>query len=219
MDGSDLFNPEGPFENVRLLKGQAIDVRATEPTKAWRGWGWRKIVAKHGWGPQDVSDTAMALNTPPFPNPGSGPYNWVYEGPVFTQNGATCRRRVYVVLRSVSKGGEAVLGLGPRSVPITRSCNLRSPCDPAAYAADVRDRVQRYVDEPRLTENRRVLRVDVSGSGKATQLVIAFTTAEGPAIVKWAIWDESNPFDEEWAPPCEISGDISIELGEILRTP
>lgn len=49
IDPSDTSNPHGVFDTVQLLKGQAIDVRSTEPTQKWRGWGWRKIVAKHGW--------------------------------------------------------------------------------------------------------------------------------------------------------------------------
>jgi hypothetical protein len=123
VDPSDAANPQGAFETVRLLKGQAIDVRITEPSKAWRGWGWRKISAKHGWSEPDVIDTAMALNTTPDPNPGNSPYSWIYTGVPFSQNGVECQRKVYVVLRPVSRGREASLGLGPKQ--ITTSFNKR----------------------------------------------------------------------------------------------
>jgi len=77
----------------------------------------------------------------------------------------------------------------------------------------------RFVDEAPGTATRRVQRVDLPGSGDTTKLVVAFTTTEGTAIQRWAIWDEDKPFDEAWAPPYEVSGDIATELGEILRKP
>ena len=41
---------------------------AENPLIDWRGWGYRKIVAKHGWGPTALARTEAALLTTPSPD-------------------------------------------------------------------------------------------------------------------------------------------------------
>ena len=63
----------------------------------WRGWGYRKIKAKHGWGPADREATRVALLSP---NPIASvriPGRYEYHGPEYRgQANALCVRVVVV---------------------------------------------------------------------------------------------------------------------------
>jgi hypothetical protein len=80
-------------ETSGQLVPTALKVGWTEAdvTRGWIGWGWRHVVAKHGWTPADVAATEDALLEVPFQDGG-----WVYLGEEYEQNGAVCQRRVVV---------------------------------------------------------------------------------------------------------------------------
>lgn len=72
---------------------------AADPDAEWEGWGYRKIVAKHGWGPDALQKTIAALQTPPIEagNPMYDTYlgddpSQLYSGPT----GVLCKWRVVV---------------------------------------------------------------------------------------------------------------------------
>lgn len=77
--------------SVPLYKGWVAPA-ATE-LKRFGGWGWRHIVAKHGWTAEDQAATAVALATTPTRDSEDA---LIYLGPQYTQNGAICRRKVVV---------------------------------------------------------------------------------------------------------------------------
>jgi hypothetical protein len=64
----------------------------------WRGWGYRKVYAEHGWGVDEQVATQQALSTPPQPHGfrGADAYTNVYVGPDYEQNGTICARIVVV---------------------------------------------------------------------------------------------------------------------------
>ena len=57
----------------------------------WDGFGYRHIVAKHGWGSLDLTETEEAL-AKATPTEGGVPDEWVYDWPV----SGSCTRRVVV---------------------------------------------------------------------------------------------------------------------------
>jgi hypothetical protein len=61
----------------------------------WLEWGFRHIVAKHGWGPDDITATAETLAAP-VRTVEQSPTWMRYIGPQYQQNGAICERRVVV---------------------------------------------------------------------------------------------------------------------------
>jgi hypothetical protein len=63
----------------------------------WRGWGYRKIAAKHGWSSADATATATALlDTTPTAQDADGD-RYRYVGPTYPgANGAVCQRVVVV---------------------------------------------------------------------------------------------------------------------------
>jgi hypothetical protein len=72
----------------------ALKVGWTGPSiiTEWKGWGWRHVAAKHGWGPADIAATQAALlDTPTLSNG-----RFQYTGPDYSQNGVICQRRVVV---------------------------------------------------------------------------------------------------------------------------
>ncbi len=61
------------------------------------GFGYKKIAAKHGFGPEDVAATQTALDTHAGPALGRGDKRRVeYKGPVYDQNGTRCERIVAI---------------------------------------------------------------------------------------------------------------------------
>ncbi len=76
------------------------------PGEAFSGWGFRKIVAKHGWTAADRLATEEALRTDLDPDPdyvrnlggspGSTIRRFVYRGPIYSLNGVDCERVVVV---------------------------------------------------------------------------------------------------------------------------
>jgi hypothetical protein len=59
----------------------------------FKGFGFRKIEAKHGWSSIDEQDTRTAMLTPPIRDE---PTRTVYVGPSYSQNRVDCRRNVTV---------------------------------------------------------------------------------------------------------------------------
>ncbi|GEM_PF-5950555 len=64
---------------------------------SWDGWGYRHIVAKHGWSPLDKVETALALEGDLSPSEGKNG-NFVYELPDLAEGlgGVACTRVVVV---------------------------------------------------------------------------------------------------------------------------
>lgn len=63
----------------------------------WRGWGYRKIEAKHGWGDGDLEATRVALQDSSPVEHGTVAGRFRYLGPEYTgDNGARCKRLVVV---------------------------------------------------------------------------------------------------------------------------
>ena len=98
----DLF-PSNPFYDVSSGTTIGSDVpsgktvlrvgRATPDGDNWDGFGWRKITAKHGWGPAQEAKARQALRNPPVPSIG-GEDRWVHYGAVFPssrKSGVDCR--------------------------------------------------------------------------------------------------------------------------------
>jgi hypothetical protein len=67
----------------------------------WGGWGYRHILAKHGWSELDQQETEEALvdDADPSQTPNG---NWDYETPLSTpgQGGVSCTRTVIVDFRT-----------------------------------------------------------------------------------------------------------------------
>jgi hypothetical protein len=76
-----------------------IEEEKTPYLDAWGGWGYRHIVAKHGWNLLDSEETQIALNDDLFPTK-TGPKNelWRYESPEINPISPTvgCNRVVIV---------------------------------------------------------------------------------------------------------------------------
>lgn len=58
----------------------------------WKGWGYRKIKAKHGWSAQIRANVALALASPPIVTQGTAA---VYQAQ-YTYKGSTCKIKVVV---------------------------------------------------------------------------------------------------------------------------
>lgn len=97
---------EFPAGGVPATGGQAIlrwgqaSLNAENEQIDWRGWGYRKILAKHGWTDADRVATIEALGDP-SPRikqvPPDGHDRHEYEGPEYAgRNGASCVRVVEV---------------------------------------------------------------------------------------------------------------------------
>ncbi|HEX7300377.1 MAG TPA: hypothetical protein VF257_15370 [Solirubrobacteraceae bacterium] len=93
----------------KTLDGNMVDTYlywgvATAPSeKPWKGFGYRKIAAKHGWQQADATATAQALQRTPERNDlDRGDHSltrWQYTGPVYDPPAGgpgKCRRRVVV---------------------------------------------------------------------------------------------------------------------------
>lgn len=89
----------------------------------------------------------------------------------------------------------------------------------AQYAADVRARVERFVRELGLDTAGRVRAVELDGADRATAVVVRIVRSGAVTELRWPIWDASNPFDEPWCPPHEVSSDIVVEPDESVRNP
>lgn len=81
----------------------------------WRGWGYRKIAAKHGWGAEDQTRTIEALQATGT-HEGGPSDRWRYRGPPRSgRNGATCERLVVVAqerdVREVQYGAPSSRGI------------------------------------------------------------------------------------------------------------
>jgi hypothetical protein len=89
----------------------------------WRGWGYRKIVAKHGWGPDDLEATRIALlNGSPEPH-AAIPGRYRYLGPEYGgRAGARCRRMVIV---EYERNQEEIEKNAPTSAGIITSFGTR----------------------------------------------------------------------------------------------
>jgi hypothetical protein len=61
----------------------------------WSGWGWRHIVAKHGWSADDVAATRLALQAPVAISESRAGVAW-YSGEAYEEDGAICQRLVLV---------------------------------------------------------------------------------------------------------------------------
>lgn len=65
----------------------------------WDGWGYRKIQAKHGWGPSDAAATRETLLTPwktSKQEEPAGSTSLRFTGFEYSRGGALCRRVVVV---------------------------------------------------------------------------------------------------------------------------
>lgn len=71
----------------------------------WDGFGWRHIVAKHGWSADDEAATRLALQAPVSTTPSRSGVSW-YEGATYQQNGAICQRLVLVDYNVDSASGK-----------------------------------------------------------------------------------------------------------------
>lgn len=96
----DSIYPAGglPSINGQVYLRWGVSTVALDNTHIeWRGWGYRKIKAKHGWGPDDLEATRVALlDAAPKPHP-KVPGRAIYQGPEYAgRNGARCRRLVVV---------------------------------------------------------------------------------------------------------------------------
>jgi hypothetical protein len=73
----------------------------------WSGWGFRHIVAKHGWTLLDIEETRLALLTPQIAKiEGGGKYVYTSTGIGLGAGGVGCERRV--VVDFVAKEGDPV---------------------------------------------------------------------------------------------------------------
>jgi len=84
--------PTDPLVPTELKKGYTYVHPA--PLKAWGGWGWRHVDAKHGWRGKDIRATTVALALEPIRQPKTGRLQ--YTGPQYRQNGEKCERIVIV---------------------------------------------------------------------------------------------------------------------------
>jgi len=96
-------SPLAPFVDrrgrvSRLTYGRTRREPAPQPKGVfWFGFGYKKIAAKHGFGPADVTDTAIALKARAGRTLGKGKTRRVeYTGPVYSQNGTACERVVVI---------------------------------------------------------------------------------------------------------------------------
>jgi hypothetical protein len=86
---SGVYNPSiGGEETVYLRWG-----RVEETITDWDGWGYRKIKAKHGWGPSVKANVALTLQTDD--DPSGGPTSFRYEM-TYQGEGTECVRVVLV---------------------------------------------------------------------------------------------------------------------------
>ncbi|HMJ34426.1 MAG TPA: hypothetical protein VK501_10960 [Baekduia sp.] len=97
-----------PFTRTTEDGGQtdtALKVGWTAPSakKGWKGWGWRHVAAKHGWGPDDIVATQIALQSVPT-RQSNGTLE--YLGIEYEKNGAICTRVVIVADETLADLGE-----------------------------------------------------------------------------------------------------------------
>lgn len=95
-----LYEGVTPFTRTTTTGAQvstALKVGSTWPhtKKLWAGWGWRHVVAKHGWSTTDISETQSALLRSPEALQGKV-VSFRYRGEEYRQNGAVCERVVIV---------------------------------------------------------------------------------------------------------------------------
>ena len=74
--------------------------------EGFRGWGYRHIKAKHGWGSVDETATRAALLTSVFDNRRT-PDSYVFVGPEYVRNGIVCVRQVIVNESAIGEEPEA----------------------------------------------------------------------------------------------------------------
>jgi hypothetical protein len=67
-----------------------------DPWIGWHGWGWRKIKAKHGWGPTALSNTIKTLHTVPEVKDGKETYRSLAVDRYTGRNGQLCQWIVIV---------------------------------------------------------------------------------------------------------------------------
>jgi hypothetical protein len=90
--------------------------------------------------------------------------------------------------------------------------------DASAYANDVCARVRLFVDDDPGGLARWVQSVQVEGDGATTKILVTFAPTQRRDPHRWMIWDETNPFNEPWCPPSEVSSEIGIAIAEMLRS-
>jgi hypothetical protein len=73
----------------------------------WSGWGWRHIVAKHGWSEEDEAATRQALEFSVTTTLSRAGAMW-YAGIEYERNGAICQRLVLVDYNVDAESGEPV---------------------------------------------------------------------------------------------------------------
>lgn len=96
---SDVYPAAGlPSVNGTVYLRWGLSTVNTDNTHIeWRGWGYRKIKAKHGWSPEDLEATRVALLDAAPDGDARVEGRAKYRGPEYTgRNGARCRRLVIV---------------------------------------------------------------------------------------------------------------------------
>ena len=124
MEPYDLF-PSNPFYDVSSGVTVGSDVpsgktvlrvgRAQFENGDWKGFGWRKITAKHGWGPTQDAEAREALRNPPVPARGGtnrvNHYGGTYPSP--RRSGLNCRFVVRVERAALSEDAGENSGRAP----------------------------------------------------------------------------------------------------------
>lgn len=181
----------------------------------WRGWGYRKIQAKHGWTAADRTATATALLDPaPILDPRSGQRDrYIFIGPEYPgPTGSVCERVVVVEYGlsddDIAKGATAAAGI---LTSFGQRANLTDRKKTEALCLKETKEALRSLEDVEARLGKRVKSVYLRGEYPDTEVIVLGERRGGR---RWRaalpIWDPSTGATKDGEPLTGLFGSLML---------